>query len=152
MARTIRLLRAGLAAFVLGGICMTASLSSKAADQKKNTMNSLMVIFPYKHHGTWVFDDEKTGLVREPFVAGIDTMIDKMVADIPDADRGFKAVFSGAPFPGYSVKLERRRAESGGTWYFSERFGMEGWLCPALFKYFKTAPEEIYVRAEPLKR
>jgi hypothetical protein len=22
---------------------------------------------------------------------------------------------------------------------------MEGWLCPALFKYFPEAPEEIYV-------
>ena len=27
-------------------------------------------------------------------------------------------------------------------------YGLEGWLCPALFKYFKTAPREIYVRAE----
>ena len=26
---------------------------------------------------------------------------------------------------------------------------MEGWLCPALFKYFDTAPKEIYVKAEP---
>jgi hypothetical protein len=44
-------------------------------------MNSIMVIFPYKHQGTWVFDDEATGLVREPFVAGIDTMIDHLVKD-----------------------------------------------------------------------
>ena len=26
---------------------------------------------------------------------------------------------------------------------------MEGWLCPALFKYFENAPEAIYVKAEP---
>jgi hypothetical protein len=26
---------------------------------------------------------------------------------------------------------------------------MEGWLCPALFKYFDKAPPELYVRAEP---
>jgi hypothetical protein len=25
---------------------------------------------------------------------------------------------------------------------------MEGWLCPALFRYFDEAPEEIYVKAE----
>jgi len=25
---------------------------------------------------------------------------------------------------------------------------MEGWLCPALFKYFEKAPKEIYVKAE----
>jgi hypothetical protein len=25
---------------------------------------------------------------------------------------------------------------------------MEGWLCPALSKYFQKAPNEIYVKAE----
>ena len=32
--------------------------------------NSLMVISPYYDNGTWVFDDPRVGLVREPFVAG----------------------------------------------------------------------------------
>jgi hypothetical protein len=27
---------------------------------------------------------------------------------------------------------------------------MEGWLCPALFRYFPSAPREIYVKVEPL--
>ena len=27
---------------------------------------------------------------------------------------------------------------------------MEGWLCPALFKYFDKAPREIFVKAEPI--
>ena len=31
----------------------------------------------------------------------------------------------------------------------SPDFNMEGWLCPALFKYFDKAPSEIYVKAEP---
>jgi hypothetical protein len=26
---------------------------------------------------------------------------------------------------------------------------IEGWLCPALFKYFESAPRELYGRAEP---
>lgn len=26
---------------------------------------------------------------------------------------------------------------------------MEGWLCPALFKYFDETPKETYVKAEP---
>ena len=30
----------------------------------------------------------------------------------------------------------------------AEYYDSEGWLCPALFKYFKAAPKEIYVRAE----
>jgi hypothetical protein len=29
---------------------------------------------------------------------------------------------------------------------------MEGWLCPALFKYFEAAPKDLYVKAEPLSR
>ena len=44
---------------------------------------------------------------------------------------------------------ERRRADSGGTWYYSEALGMEGWLCPALFKYFETAPARIYAQFRP---
>jgi hypothetical protein len=27
---------------------------------------------------------------------------------------------------------------------------MEGWLCPALLKYYDAAPPEIYVKADPL--
>ncbi len=30
-----------------------------------------MVIFPYGHQGTWMFDDERVGLVQEPFVEGM---------------------------------------------------------------------------------
>ena len=114
-------------------------------------MNSILLISPYRHHGSWVFDDPATGLVKEPFIAGIDTMIDQLVAGIPDAERGFRAFFSATAFPGYQVKLTWRRAETGGNWYFSEKFGIEGWLCPALYKYFDQAPAEIYVKAEPLK-
>ena len=39
-------------------------------------MNAINVISPFKHHGMWVFDDPRVGLVQEPFVAGTDTMID----------------------------------------------------------------------------
>jgi len=112
-------------------------------------MNALLFIAPYKYQGTWVFDDPAVGLSREPFIAGIDTMIDKAVADIPNAEKGFRAIFSASPFPGANLKLDWRRAESGGNWYYSDQFKMEGWLCPALLKYFRTAPREIYVKIEP---
>ena len=115
-------------------------------------MNALLVIAPYKYQGTWVFDDPAVGLSREPFIAGIDTMIDKAVVDIPNAEKGFRAIFSASPFPGADLKLEWRREESGGNWYYSDRFNMEGWLCPALLKYFPTAPRQIYVQVEELKR
>jgi hypothetical protein len=123
---------------------------ARAADQ--SPMNSLFVIAPYKHQGTWVFDDPKVGLHQEPFVLGIDKMIDHMVADVPHADRGFRAIFSAQKFPGAETKLEWRRSDSGGNWYYSDKFKMEGWLCPALFKYFPKAPREIWVKVEALSR
>ena len=113
-------------------------------------MNALFVIAPYKYDGLWVFDDPTVGLSKEPFIAGIDTMIDKVVANIPKAERGFRAIFSATPFPGSGFKLEWRREDSGGNWYYSDQFKMEGWLCPALLRYFPSAPREIYVKVEAL--
>ena len=111
-------------------------------------MNSLSVIAPYKYEGMWVFDDEQVGLIKEPFVEGADMMIDAMIADIPDADKGFRIVFSSSAFPSYQHKLEWVRPELSGNVYRSAELGMEGWLCPALFKYFPEAPAEIYLKTE----
>ena len=110
--------------------------------------NILMVITPYWYQGTWVFDDESVGLNKEPFVAGIPEMIDNLVQDIPNARSGFRLLFSSNPFPDYQVKLERVKEEYEGYWYKMEGQSVEGWLCPALFKYFETAPKTIYVKAE----
>ncbi len=112
-------------------------------------MNAISVIFPYKIHGQWVFDDEAAGLRQEALVLGIDQMIERATAQIRAAEQGFKLFFSPAPFPGYQVKLEWRRIEFGGNWYWCEQFGIEGWLCPALYKYFDQAPKEIYAKVEP---
>jgi hypothetical protein len=112
--------------------------------------NSLFVIAPYKYHSQWVFDDARVGLEQEPFVSGADTMIDRLAADLPDAGQGFRLLFAASPFPGHQVRLEQRREESGGNWYYCPLFEMEGWLCPALFKYFEQAPAEIYVQAQAL--
>ncbi len=113
-------------------------------------MNAINLIVPYRHQGMWVFDDPRVGLKKEPFVSGADAMIDLLVADVLNAQKGFRMLFSATPFPGYTVKLEWQREEYGGKWYFSPEFKMEGWLCPALFKYFEKAPKEIYVKAEPI--
>jgi hypothetical protein len=116
--------------------------------QQLEVMNALSVLFPYKYEGMWVFDDPAAGLVREPFVLGIDEMINRVVANIPNAEKGFRLIFSPTPFPDYAVKLEWRREEYGGNWYFCAQLGIEGWLCPALFKYFDKAPAELYGKAE----
>ncbi|MDH3593457.1 MAG: hypothetical protein OEM93_01270 [Rhodospirillales bacterium] len=109
-------------------------------------MNAIRVIHPYKHLGMWVFDDVKVGLVQEPFVSGADVIIERMVADIPNADEGFALIFSDRPFPVFRAELEWRREEHEGNWYYSGDLDMEGWLCPALFKYFDSAPEKLYAQ------
>jgi hypothetical protein len=111
-------------------------------------MNSLSVIAPYRYEGMWVFDDPRVGLIQEPFVAGADTIIDAMVAGIPDAAKGFRLLFAAEAFPGYQHKLEWVRPEMSGNVYRWVGSGMEGWLCPALFKYFTEAPREIYLKVE----
>ena len=75
-------------------------------------------------------------------------MIDRVVADIPNADSGFRLIFAATPFPGHQCQLDWIRAdEDGGNWYRSTDLDMEGWLCPALntagvtarFTYTSTA-------------
>jgi len=109
-------------------------------------MNAINVIAPYKHYGQWVFDDPRVGLSQEPFVAGADTWIDRVVTDIPNAELGFILLFSSAPFPGHQYRLDWRREEGGGNWYYSADLDMEGWLCPALFKYLTDAPKALYAQ------
>lgn len=115
-------------------------------------MNSIFVIAPYRHLDMWVFDDDRVGLLQEPFVSGADTIIDHMVAEIANAANGFKLVFSKCPFPGFTVHLVWQRAEYGGNWYQWTEQGIEGWLCPALFQYFPEAPSDLYAQALPLVR
>ena len=112
-------------------------------------MNAISVIFPYKHLGLWVFDDERAGLVQEPFIAGADTLIDRALAakDI-NGDDGFRLVFSAGEFPGHDYRFTWLREGDGGNWYHSQDFQLDGWLCPALFKYFDRAPEALYVKFE----
>ena len=111
--------------------------------------NSILVIAPYRYNGTWVFDDENVGLVREPFVEGVPQIIDYLVCDTSNADSGFRMTFSDTAFPSYTHSIEWVREESGGNWYhLTGDVEMDGWLCPALFQYFPTAPAVLYLRAE----
>lgn len=115
-------------------------------------MNAMNAIHPYKADGLWVFDDPAVGLRQEPFVAGADLIIERMVQTIPDAASGFTLLFSAQPFPGFQVEFQWRRAELSGNWYYCPALDLEGWLCPALYKYFTAAPPTIYVQFRPRAR
>ncbi len=110
--------------------------------------NAITVIKPYKWEGLWVFDDERVGLDKEPFVAGADTLIDVAVErkGIANPEDGFLLLFSATAFPSADLRLEWVREESDGNVYRWTEEGMEGWLCPALLKYFETPPTELYVQ------
>ena len=111
--------------------------------------NVLTVIQPYWYMDTWVFDDESVGLDKEPFVQGIPQMIDYLVNNIPNARSGFVLLFSSQPFAEYQVELTRVREEYGGWTYEAKDYRAEPWLPPTLLRYFDTAPESLYIKAEP---
>ena len=104
-----------------------------------------------------VFDDERVGLDKEPFVAGAATMIDTAMAlnGIPNADKGFLMVFSAGPFPDFEVEWVREETEGNvyraGFEIDGEVQEMEGWLCPALNLYFPDAPKKLYAQVREAK-
>jgi hypothetical protein len=127
----------------------------------------LNVIKPYWCANCWVFDDASKGLDRESLEGhfeaelreirllarliggGVTRMIDCLVKDIPNAREGFMLLFSSQPFAGYQVELIRIAEEDGGCLYRGKNHSAEVWLSPALFTYFETAPESLYMKAEP---
>jgi hypothetical protein len=129
--------------------------------------NVLAVIEPYWYQDTWVFDDASKGLEKEPLEGrvegeladvldmvgaqgtGLSEMIEYLVKDIPDARKGFTLVVSSEPFAGYQVELARMEEEYGWWTYKAKDYRAEPWLPPTLFRYFDTAPESLYVKAEP---
>jgi hypothetical protein len=106
-----------------------------------------------------VFDDPAAGLDKEPFVEGMPEIIQHCLTDEGILRRavnnGFTLRFSDRDFipePGEIVqffKLTRLREEDGGNWYRLAGTNLEGWLCPALFAYFQTAPDNLYFTVTP---
>jgi hypothetical protein len=110
------------------------------------------MIAPYWNSGTWVFDDPGVGLVKEPFVSGVPEILNELVSTIPNARSGFRLLFSDSPFPGFQDEFVKVREEYSGAWYRrASDAQVEGWLCPALFKYYSKAPEHLFVKAEALR-
>jgi hypothetical protein len=144
-------LLAGMVGVAVG--CLAAwQIATWAMNRAGPPTNAIMVIAPYWSNGTWVFDDPAVGLRREPFVAGVPEMIDVLVKDIPDSKEGFRLLFSANPFPGYQKKLTWQRGDSGGNYYQLDEPPIEGWICPAMFRYYKRPPPALYVKAEAMRR
>lgn len=110
--------------------------------------NQIRAIHPYWHHGSLVFDDPSVGLDKEPFVGGADDVLGTLASQVSDACKErFTLLFSHEPFPGHQVVVRKTREEYGGNWYVCDALGgAEGWLCPALYKYFDVAPDHLYLQ------
>ena len=93
----------------------------------------------------WVFDDPNVGLVKEPFVGGADSMIDVATAQLPNASKGFMAVFSAGYFPDAKIVLEWVREEGGGNVYNWSEKDIGGLALPGTVQVFRSdAGEAIH--------
>jgi hypothetical protein len=121
--------------------------------EKADSGNALMTLRPYKWGSMWVFDDAAVGLRKEPFVSGIPAILDDLLSEngIHDPDNGYYLTFSATPFPGFQRSMSWTEADKGGNWYECDNAAgvhKEGWLCPALFKYYDAAPKKLYAKVE----
>ena len=109
--------------------------------------NSVFVIYPVRSSmGVWSFTDDDVGLKNEPFVGMINVYMDYMTKDIVNAEKGFPLYFSKIKLPNTKMTLHKVSGDEFGTYYKFEELDMaEGWLCPALFKYFDVAPDTFYI-------
>ena len=110
-------------------------------------MNQIFVIRPYRLRpgGVYVFDDEARGLKQEVFVSDTTMAIDLMRA-VQEVGSEFELVFSADPFRGHQYCVNRKASEYGGTVYEQRDLEIEGWLCPALLRYFPEPPEHLYLQ------
>ena len=111
--------------------------------------NKLYMIEPYRHSGQWVFDDSDVGLFKEPFVAGADTVMDKIEDEYGE---NFTLIFSDSQFPNWSIDLKKMTwanlssSIGSGTYYYVPRYKVKAWLCDDLSLYFKKSPKHIYAQ------
>ena len=108
-------------------------------------MNAICTILTYRYFGGWVFDDAATGLNKEAFVAGADSLVEFY----SKGANGVRLNFSASAFPG-AICLAWVRAEYSGNVYRLVPDGPEAWFCPALLKYFDAPPKQIWFTATPV--
>lgn len=106
----------------------------------------------------WAFDDPARGIKQEWFVLGGERLMDYASRDVPNADAGFRLLFSDAPFDGAEVATLRERtpelAENGGIYEVPGAMldgePVSGWLCPTTLAYFEQFPARLYFKGLPL--
>lgn len=102
----------------------------------------------YRHEGLWCFDFPDKGIAREPFVEGMDDLIDAVLAEKPAPIENPVLAFSLKWTPACRLRLEWEELETraDGEWnrYRCPELNVSGWLCPCLLQFFDVAPSTIY--------
>ncbi len=117
-------------------------------------------------NGTWAFDDADKGLVEEPFIGAMNTLLDVLAGNFMHDDPfdGCMLVAANSPFAGYQVELwqlsQDVRPSTEGRWYrwiihneqgavtgttFRELY-LDVWLCPVVELYFGNYPAYLYLK------
>ena len=120
---------------------------------------SIYAVKLYKLNGMqWVFDDPHNEIYREAFVAGADTLIDKIISrdyNLEEVnDKEFILTFSLIDFPGSTI-IERLSNEAArkmgandiseyGSWWFSDPEDQLLWLCPTLSVYANDEVDTLF--------
>lgn len=101
-----------------------------------------MIISPYRTPDNgWVFDDPARGLVAEPLIAGADTLCDMLA----NGAETFTVRFDDIPVKNAdTLILTQGDSEKKESWYYSVRYNIIAYFCPALFRYFPSPPQKIY--------
>ena len=106
-------------------------------------------VFVHHSHGMWVFSDGHREINSEPFVDGMDVILDHVSGRIPRTVDSVASVwFSFSDLALFdadvSYVLVREEPMQGGYYYRLEGTDLRGWICPVALKYFPTHPERIY--------
>ena len=108
-------------------------------------MMSIYSVKLYKLNGLqWVFDDPAKDIYREAFVAGADTLIDKIIGKY-DKDANYTLQFSTKDFPG-SIMIDLIEnpiewdevpeiTDTGSWWVTAQEKPHVLWLCDTLDEY-----------------
>lgn len=112
----------------------------------------ILELFVYKDERfRWVFDDKGNGLSQEPFVAGMDEVIDLLTVNLPNHGYdGFKFCMR-EHYPDDEVAIELTHYETmkhpllgNSNYYWCEKLNKKVWLCHNLYKYVNHAPQVIF--------
>ena len=114
-------------------------------------MNTLFRILIRRQDGLWIYDDKNFQVREQPFVFGMDLILEKMINPPLENSNCLNLIFSCIAFPGSEFCLEFVREETEGFIYRWEKRNLQGWLSPSLRNYFPEPPPQIYLQVLPIE-